>query len=176
MAIRALLMAALLSLVACSASPVVYDADRQASAEAAIAAFAGDERLAPFFEQAVAYAIFPSPFRAGLGFGGAYGMGWLFEGDDVTGKVRVIQGTVGAQWGGQVYRQILFFRDYQALELFKRGTWEFAGQANATAAVVGAAGTPSFNQEVALFTQVRGGLLLEASIGAHRYDFRPLAE
>jgi lipid-binding SYLF domain-containing protein len=176
MAIRAMTLLAFILLAACSASPVVYDNDRKVSAEAAIAAFAEDERLAPFFEQAVAYAVFPSPFRGGVGFGGAYGIGWLFEGEEVTGKVRVIQGTVGAQWGGQVYRQILFFRDFQALERFKRGTWEFAGQANATAVVVGAAGTPSFNEEVALFTQVRGGLLLEASIGAHRYDFRAVGD
>ncbi len=176
MAIRAITLAALLLLAACSSSPVVYDSERKTAAEAATTAFAQDERLAPFFEQAVAYAVFPSPIRGGIGFGGAYGIGWLFEGEAVTGKVRVIQGTVGAQWGGQVYRQILFFRDFQALELFKRGTWEFAGQTNATAAVVGVAGTPSFNEEVALFTQVKGGLLLEASIGAHRYDFRALAD
>ncbi len=167
-------VAGLALLSACSSKPVVLDTERRADLQQAEQRFRVDEQLKPYFDQAVAWAIFPNPIRGGLGFGGAYGIGWLVEGGTVTGKLRLTELTVGAQWGGQAFRQILFFRDQASVERFKNGTWEFAGQASAAAATLGFAGTPSFNQTVAMFTQVKGGLMLEASIGGNRYDYQPL--
>ena len=60
------------------------------------------------------------------------------------------------------------------LEAFSSGLLEFAGQANAAVVTAGMAATPSFNSEVALFTELKGGLLIEASVGAHRYGFAPI--
>ena len=82
----------------------------------------------------------------------------------------------GANFGAQAYRSILFFRTDKSLRKFKKGRFEFTGQANAAAVTLGVGLTPSFNQEVAMFTQLRGGLLLEASVGTQRYDFFPLTE
>ncbi len=150
------------------------------SAREAAAAFAADERLQPFFDEAIAYAVYPMAFRAGTGFGGAYGSGWLFRTGSNNavelpeGKTVMWQLFAGPNLGFQFDRQILFFKTEDALKRFQKGTFEFAGQANAAAIVWGAAATPSFNSEVALFTQIHGGLLLEASVGAHRYDFAPI--
>ncbi len=35
---------------------------------------------------------------------------------------------------------------------------------------------PSSNTEVALFIELRVGLLVEASVGAHRYDYMPIGK
>lgn len=135
--------------------------------------FRDTKKLNDYFEQAVAYAILPSNVRAGTGFGGAWGEGWMIEQEETTGKISQWQFFVGINFGAQLYQQILFFRTKTALDAFKKGSFEFAGQANATAIVWGVAVTPSFSQEVALFTLIDGGLLLEGSVGMHRYDFAP---
>lgn len=145
-----------------------------AAAEAALGEFATDERLEPFFSQAEIVAVYPNGFRAGFGFGGAIGHGLVFRGEQVIGRTSMYQVSVGANVGGQFYRQVLFFKSEAAFERLMAGAAEFAGQANLALAQAGAAGTPSFNTEVAMFTQLRGGLLLEGSVGAHRYTFRPL--
>lgn len=81
---------------------------------------------------------------------------------------------VGANMGLQGDRKILFFRGAGSLDQFKRGRFEFTGQANATAITAGKAFTPGYHPDVAMFVQVKGGLMLEASVGTQRYDFFPL--
>ena len=136
-----------------------------------MSAFRDNERLQPFFEDSVAYAVFPSAWRAGGGFGAALGKGWMIENGEVTGWVSMAEFFAGADLGVQTYRSILFFRSPIALEKFKHGRFEFTGQAHATAATASAPLTPSFSREVAMFVQVKGGLMLEASVGTQRYDF-----
>lgn len=159
---------------ACVWKPVTYDEETRQSVGTAIAEFRSEDTLERFFDEAVAYVVFPTSVRAGSGFGGAYGSGWLFEAGDVTGRTTMFEVFAGPNLGAQAYRSILFFRTDKSLKKFKSGRFEFTGQANAAVVTVGAGVTPSFSQEVAMFTQVRGGLLLEASVGAQRYDFFPL--
>ena len=141
-----------------------------------LAAFRAEEELQPYFDQAIAFAVFPSTWRAGGGFGAAYGEGWLFENGEVSGRAMMTELFVGANLGVQGYRKILFFRGDWALDQFKRGRFEFTGQANATAIKASREATPSYHPEVAMFVQVKGGLLLEASVGSQRYDYFPLPE
>ncbi len=142
-------------------------------AEQARAGFMDDERLAPFFEQSKIIAVYPTNVRAGMGFGGAYGYGLVYKDGEVVGRSRMYQISVGANLGAQVYRQILFFKTEQAFESLMAGLMEFAGQANVAVATLGMSSTPSFNNEVALFTQLQSGLLIEGSVGAHRYAYWP---
>ncbi|MEP5569106.1 MAG: hypothetical protein ABJN62_14805 [Halioglobus sp.] len=162
------------SLSGCVMEPVVYDQERAESVDEAIASFREHEELAPFFSEALAYAIFPSNWRAGGGFGGAFGNGWLFEKGEVTGRALMTEVFVGVNLGVQADRKILFFRTEGPLDQFKRGRFEFTGQANAAVAKTGKAVTPGYHPDVAMFVQVRGGLLLEVSVGTQRYDFFPL--
>ncbi len=173
---RLLICVWLLLCVSCVVwEPVRYaDADRL-GVEAAESAFREQAELQTFFDEAVAYAVFPGSWRAGTGFGGAYGTGWLIESAEATGKVMLLEFFAGADLGVQTYRSILFFRTDKALRNFKKGTFEFTGQANAAHVVGGKAATPSYHPDVAMFVQVKGGLLLEASVGAQRYDYFPLA-
>jgi lipid-binding SYLF domain-containing protein len=171
---RCLMLALLLTCSACTMQPIVYDQERAAQADAAVAAFRRHEALQPFFDEALAYAIFPGNWRAGGGFGAAFGTGWLVEAGEVTGRAMMVEAFVGANLGVQADRKILFFRSEWALDQFKRGRFEFTGQANASAATAGKAVTPGYHPDVAMFVEVRGGLMLEASVGTQRYDFFPL--
>lgn len=127
-----------------------------------------------YFEEAKAIVIIPNNFRAGTGFGGAVGKGWLIENNVVSANVWHWQFLVGADLGFQLYQQILFLKDEEAVAFFKQEPFQFAGQANATALAWGASLTPSYNEGVALFTIVDGGLLLEGSVGMHSYHVFPV--
>ena len=161
-------------LTACVWQPVVYDDAERLSVDDTLAEFRKEQLLAPFFDEALAYAVFPGSFRAGTGFGGAYGSGWLLEDGDAVGRVTLFEFFAGADLGAQIYRTILFFKTEKALRNFKKGSFEFTGQANVAHVVGGYSAAPSYHPEVALFVQVRGGLLLEASVGTQRYDYFPL--
>ena len=163
-----------LSLTACVWQPLSFDRRAQAELQAAESAFRSEPALKGYFDEAVAWAVFPGAWRAGAGFGAGLATGWLVERGEVTGRTLMVELAVGANVGAQAYRSILFFRNAVALDKFRRGRFEFTGQAYATAVTASAAITPSYNGDVALFVAVKGGLLLEASVGSQRYDYFPL--
>ena len=166
---------ALLSAGACSMKPIPKEElaeDQVSGVLKSLAQFKKVEKLAPFFEEAEVVAVYPWSFRGANGVGLAYGSGLVFDSQDTPiGYTRMYQITAGPQVGAQAYRQVLFFRTRDAYEKFRRSPAEFAGQLNAAATVVGWSATPSFHSDIALFTQLRGGLLLEASFSGHRYTF-----
>jgi len=118
--------------------------------------------------------VFPSLGKGGLGVGGAYGNGIVFERGDPIGRTRMIQGTVGFQIGAQNFSMIIFFQDEAALTTFQRGNFEFSAQATAIAASAGVAATTSYEKGVAVFILGRGGLMAEASVGGLKFDYSPL--
>ena len=172
---RSILIAALLASSACSMKPIPKEdlaADQVSGVLKSLAQFKKEEKLAPFFEQAEVIAVYPWSFRGANGVGLAYGSGLVFDRQDTPiGYTRMYQITAGPQLGAQAYRQVLFFRTREAYDKFRHSPAEFAGQLNAAATVIGWSATPSFHSDIALFTQLRGGLLLEASFSGHRYTF-----
>ena len=174
----AVLMIFCLFLIGCSSQPMSKDSLDSAAYEGATNAakhFQSDEHLKRYFDEAVAYAMFPRVYRAGAGYGLAYGTGWLFQSDgSPLGKTTVWQLSAGPHMGAQYYEQILFFKTQQSLALFQAGTLEFAGQMNATVLTMGVSKTPSYSEDVAVFTNIGGGLMLEGSIGGHRYSYKAL--
>ncbi len=133
-------------------------------------------RTEMFFEDAYAFAILPSVTRAALGFGAAYGSGIVIEGDDVIGTTRFWQFTSGIQAGARNFSMIIFFKDKEALEYYKKSELLFMGQAGVAVATVGAAGTPAYNQGVAIVTVSRLGLMFEFSYSGARFTYKPLAQ
>ena len=158
---------------ACAWQPTTYSEKSEEAVNHALAEFREETLLEPFFEDAVAYVVFPTSVRAGTGFGGAYGTGWLLEEGKVTGGATMFEFFAGANIGAQAYLSFLFFRSDQSLRRFKRGRFEFTGQANMAHVVGGKAATPGYHPDAAMFVEVKGGLLLEASVGAQRYDYFP---
>lgn len=134
------------------------------------------ERSQTYFDDAYAMAVWPGITRFALGFGGAYGKGVVIEQDRAVGTVSYWQGSSGIQAGAKNFVLVLFFKDKESLESLKRGEIQFTGQAGVDLATVGAAGTPSYNEGVAIIPLTNIGLMAEFSAAGTKYNFRPYAD
>ncbi len=130
-----------------------------------------DPGMKDWFDNSAGYAVFPKVGKGGIGIGGAYGKGLVIAGDQVVGTTSLSQVSIGLQLGGQVYSEFIFFRDATALSDFQRGNFELGAQASAVAATAGASADASYNKGVAIFTNVSGGLMYEASVGGQKFKF-----
>ncbi len=169
-----LLAMAFVILPGCSTAPksAAKKATLHSDTMAAIGNFkAEDPSLDRFFSDSVGYAVFPSVGKGGIGIGGAYGKGELFEGGEMIGYCDLTQGTIGFQLGGQVYSEIIFFETERSIADFKSGTVEFSAQVSAVAVKAGASADADYDSGVAVFTMAKGGLMYEASIGGQGFDF-----
>lgn len=130
-----------------------------------------DPSMKRFFEKSVGYAVFPSVVKAGIGFGGAMGKGEVYEGGKVVGKSTMAQATVGFQFGGQAYSEIVFFNDDETFRDFKRGSFEFGAQVSAVAVTLGASDNARFDEDLVVFTMEKGGLMYEATVGGQMFTY-----
>jgi len=128
-----------------------------------------DPSVQRFFDAASGYVVIPTVGKAGFGIGGARGKGVLYEDGAVTAVVTLTQLSFGFQWGGQAYSEFIFFEDDVALNDFKRGNYELGAQASAVAVTAGASTDANYNSGVAIFTQAKGGLMYEASVGGQKF-------
>lgn len=146
-----------------------------------------------FFDKSYGYAVFPTIGKGGIGIGGAYGKGRVYEKGNYVGNTSMTQVSVGFQLGGQAYSQIVFFEDKRAFDEFTSGNFEFAAQASAVAITAGAsAGATTsgssagasggkhdattvgkYYKGMAVFTVAKGGLMYEASIGGQKFSYKP---
>ena len=133
-----------------------------------------DPSLKQFFEQAHAYAVYPSVGKGGAVLGGAYGRGQVYRNGQLIGSTAVTQVTAGFQLGGQSYSEVIFFEDEAALAEFTDGTFEFSSQASAVAVTAGAAANSSYDDGVAVFTCPKGGVMYEASVAGQSFSFDPI--
>jgi len=171
-------LAVALFLTAC-ASPGSGTAEQRDAllqeSEAAKSRFrARDPGMARFFDESAGYAVFPSVGKGGLGVGGAYGHGTVYEGDALTGYTSLTQVTVGFQAGAQAYQEVIFFKDAAALSRFQRGNYEVGAQVSGVVVTLGASTTAEYNGGVVIFTMPRGGLMYEATVGGQKFSYRPL--
>jgi lipid-binding SYLF domain-containing protein len=146
-----------------------------------------------FFNTAYGYAVFPTVGKGGVGVGGAYGKGRVYEKGKYVGDTSVTQLSVGFQLGGQAYSQIVFFQDQRAFREFTSGNFEFGADANAVAITAGAGARAStagssagasagqhdaktaggtYNKGMLTFTVAKGGLMYEASISGQKFSYK----
>ena len=147
--------------------------------------------VAPYFEVAYGYAIWPRIARGGLGIGASRGRGQVYVGGQLTGFSRLVEVSIGLQAGGQTYRQIIFFENRESYEDFAAGGYEFDASASAVAVTASAqagagtqgasatagAGSPNtaagsgYHNGMQVFTMAEGGLMYKATIAGQRYNF-----
>jgi lipid-binding SYLF domain-containing protein len=170
----------------------VADADDDFAATVDL--FAKSPQVQPFFANAYGYAVFPLVGKGGFVVGGSYGEGRVYRGREVTGRVSLVQLSVGFQAGGQAFSQIVFFQDERAYDEFTSGSFEFDATASAVAITAGAqARTGTTGQSagasagpatgvqsqghyvkgMAVFVHIKGGLMYEAAIGGQKFNFEP---
>jgi hypothetical protein len=72
------------------------------------------------------------------------------------------------------FSELIVFRAQEALNDFKDGEFSFAANATAVAIKPGAAASATYNDGVAIFVHIKGGLMAEAAVGGQRFTFKPL--
>lgn len=169
--------------------PTLADSDKST-----VENFKKSEQVKEFFEDAYGYAVFPSVGKGGFGIGGSYGEGSVYKQGKKTGNVTLTQVTIGFQLGGQAFSEIIFFKDKATYYKFTSGNFEFSAQASAVAINAGAnaqtsttgssagASTSTDNNEqtgvyqngMATFTYIKGGLMYEAALGGQKFSFEAL--
>jgi lipid-binding SYLF domain-containing protein len=134
------------------------------------------ERSQPYFEDAYAIAVWPGITRVAAGFGGAYGKGVVIEQGKAVGTVKYWQFSSGIQAGAKNFALIIFFRDREALEGLQQNKTQFTGQAGIDVLTVGVAGTPAYNDGVALIPLTNLGLMAEFSAAGVWFRYKPYSE
>jgi lipid-binding SYLF domain-containing protein len=130
-----------------------------------------DPSLSNTFKSATGYVIFPNVGKGAVGVGGASGNGIVYEKGVMIGKAKMSQVSVGFQFGGQAYRELIFFENAEALDRFKKNKLEFSAQASAVAVKTGASANAKYNDGVMIYSQQKGGLMYEASVGGQKFKF-----
>lgn len=163
--------------------------------EETIKLFRNAGESAKFFGRSHGYAVFPNIGKGGIGIGGAYGKGNVYERGKLIGTASMSQVSMGLQLGGQAYSQIIFFEDARALRDFTNGNFEFGAgvsavaitaSASASATTTGAGAAASggkkdattassgYYKGMAVFTIAKGGLMYEASVAGQKFKYTPL--
>ena len=130
-----------------------------------------DPLLKNVFEAAYGHVMLPNIGKGAVGVGGASGNGMVYEKGKIIGKAKMTQVTVGFQVGGQAYRELIFFENKAALDRFKENKVEFSAQASAVAAKKGASANAKYTDGIMIYTQQKGGLMYEASVGGQKFKF-----
>jgi lipid-binding SYLF domain-containing protein len=133
-----------------------------------------DTSMGKLFENSYGYVIFPKIGKGGFIVGGSGGDGTVYEKGKEVGTAKMGQVTVGAQIGGQSYREVIFFENEDALNRFKYNKLEFSGQVSAVAVRSGASKNAKYTEGVAVFTQDIGGLMAEATVGGQKFTYKAL--
>ncbi len=134
----------------------------------------GDASMASHFSSAYGYTIFPNVGKGAIGIGGASGHGTAYQGGVLVGMTKLSQLTIGFQWGGQAYREVVFFKNKAAMDRFKENKTEFSAQVSAVAVTAGVSADAAYVDGVMVFTMQKGGLMYEAAVGGQKFKFDPL--
>ncbi len=151
--------------------------------------------VAEFFRNAYGYAVFPTIGKGGWVVGGSYGKGQVYRNGKVTGKTSIFEGSIGFQFGGKAFSEIIFFQNKRAYDRFTSGSFEFDATAQAVAVTAGAqvkggttgvgagasAGPETSVQAkadyingMAVFVHSKGGLMIEVSVAGQKFTFEPV--
>jgi lipid-binding SYLF domain-containing protein len=172
--ITLLVMSVLLAFAACATAPSSHE-DRQslqASAQTSLDAMRSrDPGLSDMLAHSVGYVVIPEIAKGGLGFGGAWGRGVLYEHGTPAGYVQLSQGSWGLQAGGQTFSELIVIQDPGALDRLKSGQFTIGGNASAVAVTTGAAATARFTNGLAVFAMPRAGLMAELSVSGQQLSY-----
>ncbi|MBN1817445.1 MAG: lipid-binding SYLF domain-containing protein [Sedimentisphaerales bacterium] len=119
------------------------------------------------------YAVLPKVFKGAFWIGGAYGRGEVYEQGKMVGYCDMKQATLGFSFGGQFFREAIFFGDKAALDRFRSGQFAFSAQATAVAVETGAAVKADYKDGLAVFVMTDAGLMVDASLGGQKFKYLP---
>ena len=186
---KRLMLILALPLLALSAAPAMADEYSDT-----LTLFKNAGESGKLLSSAYGYALFPTIGKGGIGVGGAFGKGRVYQKGKYIGDTSMTQLTVGFQLGGQAYSELILFEDERALRNFTAGNFEFGAdasvvaitaaagaKASTTGSSAGASGSKKdaatagrYSKGMATFTVAKGGLMYEASVGGQKFGYTPL--
>jgi len=144
----------------------------RAKVQEAISAFeAKDPTIERFFKGSYGYVVFPGVFKGAFLVGGAFGNGEVYEQGRMAGYGSMSQATLGFSFGGEYFREIVFFRDKMDLDKFKTEEIVFAAQVTGVAITSGAAAKADYKAGMAVFMMADKGLMVDASLGGQKFKY-----
>jgi lipid-binding SYLF domain-containing protein len=161
-------------LASCAIAPEKPEAKAVLSAESneAIAIFKDkDPDIQRFFDKSYGYAVLPKVFKGAFLVGGAYGKGEVYEQGKMVGYCSMSQATLGFSFGGEYFREIIFFRDKNDLDVFKTEEFTFSAQITGVAATIGAAAKADYQAGMAVFVTTDKGLMVDVSLGGQKFKY-----
>lgn len=132
-----------------------------------------DPGIQRFFDQSYGYAVLPKVFKGAFWIGGAHGKGEVYEQKEMAGYCTMSQATLGFSFGGEFFREIVFFRDKEDLDMFKKGEYAFSAQITGVVLTSGAAAKADYQAGKAVFILADSGLMIDASLGGQKFKFTP---
>jgi lipid-binding SYLF domain-containing protein len=159
--------------------------------------FKNNRSVAPYFDKAYGYAVYPNIIKGGIIIGFGEGKGQVFQDGYFTGKSTLTSFSLGAQLGAQSYSEVIFFKNKVAYENFLTQGLIFS--ANASAALItlganaqaGSGGVSSsastgalasntkprmhgaYSNSIATFVLTKAGLMGQATLGGETFTFTP---
>jgi lipid-binding SYLF domain-containing protein len=142
--------------------------------EEAIALFrARDPGIETYFDTSYGYAVLPRVTKGAVVVGGAYGRGEVFAAGRKVGYCSMSQASLGFSFGGQYFRQVIFFEDKAAFDRFTMEDFTLAAQVTAVALEAGSASRSDYHYGVAIFIVPEQGLMVDASVGGQKFQYEP---
>ena len=130
-----------------------------------------DADMKKLFDNSYAYVVFPNVGKGGLGVGGAFGNGIVYQKKTAIGIAKLSQVSIGFQAGGQGYREVIFFENKSNFDDFKENKLKISAQVSAVIAASGASANASYANGILIFVQVKGGLMYEISVGGQTFNY-----
>ena len=132
-----------------------------------------DPGIQAFFDRSYGYAVLPRITKGAVIVGGAHGKGEVFAQGARVGFCSMSQASVGFSFGGEYFREVIFFRDPADLDRFRMGDFTFSGQVTAVAVNSGAAAKTDYEYGMAVFIMPDSGLMVDASIAGQKFSYDP---
>ena len=138
--------------------------------------------------------VFPKVYKAGIGIGGAYGTGRVYQQGAYVGDISMTQVSLGFQLGAQGFSQIVFLQDKRAFDEFTGSNFEFGADAGVVVITAGAqAGVSTsgssagvsggkhdastageYYKGMAIFSVAKGGLMFDVKVSGQKFDYQAI--
>jgi len=134
-----------------------------------------DPGIQHFFDTAYGYAVFPKVYKGGFWVGGAYGRGQVYRQKQLIGYSSLTQASVGFSFGGEYFREVIFFNSESEFNNFISGQYSFSGQVTGVALTTGVAAKATYQNGVLVFVAAQKGLMIDVSLAGQKFEFVSLA-
>jgi len=119
--------------------------------------------------------VLPKVFKGAFLVGGAYGKGQVYEKGKMVGFCNMSQASLGFSFGGEFFREIIFFRDKEDLDAFRSEEYTFSAQVTGVALTAGVATKADYKAGMAVFIMTDTGLMVDASLGGQKFNYETKA-